>query len=121
MSSFVYLLEMVVQTLEGIINEPIGIYTTEQECNKWLNEAQKTFDDNVVFNVLPIELDKKPPILDISKSLTDKGIAFQLIELYNKDVFEQMVEPDGTFCYQLKGKYKSALEKIISKRFDELK
>ena len=115
---FVFILEMMIQTLDGIINEPIGVFSTEEEAQNWLEVSQDTFKtDTVVFNVIPVQMDRKPPILEISENATDKGIAYQLIELYNKDVFEQMVEPDGSFSYQLKDKYKKSMETAMSRRF----
>jgi len=122
MSDFIYILEMVVQTIDGTMNEPLGAYSSEKEAEQWLKRAQKTFvSENVVFNILPLDIDKKPPILSLSEQVKERGMIYQLIELYDRGIFEQMVEQDGSFSYQLKDKYKNSLEKIISKRFDHLK
>ena len=116
---FVYILEMMVQTIDGIMNEPIGVFTEEDDAAKWLEESKKIFtSETVVFNILPQQLDTKPPLLEITSEVKDKSVAYQLAELYDKDVFEQMVEEDGTFSYQLKSKYQNYMEKYIAKRFD---
>ena len=118
MGDYVYILEMLVQTIEGMVNEPIGVYTTEEEASKWLKEAQDVFKgDTVVINILPVQVDSRPPILEMTKSIMDKGLAYQIIELYDKDVFDQMVEEDGTFTYQLKAKHQKTLEVAMSKKF----
>jgi len=116
---FVYILEMMIQTIDGIMNEPIGVFTEEDDAAKWLEECKKIFtSETVVFNILPQQLDTKPPLLEITSEVKDKSVACQLAELYDKDVFEQMVEEDGTFSYQLKSKYQNYMEKYIAKRFD---
>ena len=89
-----------------------------RNAQEWLEKAQRGLPaDSVVFNIIPVKLDDKPPILEISDEVMDKSVAYQLFELYNKDIFEQMVDEDGNFTYQLKGKYQKGMEKIMSKRF----
>ena len=118
MSDYIYILEMTVQTIDGMINEPIGAFSTEKNAQEWLKKAQDTFvSETVIFSVLPIKMDGKPPILEISQEVIDRGVAYQLSELYNKDVFDQMVEEDGTFTYQIKRKYQSGMEKTMSRDF----
>lgn len=118
MNNYIYVLEMMVQTIDGVMNEPIGGYSTEEEAQRWLEEAQDRFtSDTVIFNIIPMKLDEKPPILEISEEVMDKGVGYQLVELYNKDIFEQMVEEDGSFTYQLKGKYQKIMEKAMSRKF----
>jgi len=118
MDDYIYILEMMVQTIDGMINEPIGAYSTEEEAQKWLEAAHDRFTaDTVVFNIIPVKLDDKPPILEFSEEMMDKSVAHQLFDLYDKDVFEQMVDEDGNFTYQLKGKYQKSMEKIMSKKF----
>ena len=117
-NDYIFILEMMIQTIDGVMNEPIGAYSTEEEAQSWLEEAQQRFTaDTVVFNVIPVKLDDKPPILEITEEVMDKSVAYQLIELYNKDIFEQMVEEDGSFTYQLKGKYQKIMEKAMSRKF----
>ena len=117
-SEYIFILEMMIQTIDGVMNEPIGAFSTEEEAQGWLEEAQQRFTaDTVVFNVIPVKLDEKPPILEITDEVMDKGVAYQLLELYNKDVFEQMVEEDGSFTYQLKSKYQRSMENAMSKKF----
>ena len=83
---------MMVQTIDGMINEPIGAYSTEEEAQKWLEAAHDRFTaDTVVFNIIPVKLDDKPPVLEFSEEMMDKSVAHQLFDLYDKDVFEQMV------------------------------
>ena len=118
MGDYIYIVEMLIQTIDGMVNEPIGAYTTEEEAVKWLKEAQETFkSDTVVMNILPLQLDRKPPMLEMTKSILDSGVAYQLVELYNKDVFDQMVEEDGSFTYQLKARYQKGMETAMSKKF----
>ena len=118
MGDYIYVLEMMIQTIDGMMNEPIGAFTTEEEAQKWLEVAHDRFTaDTVVFNVIPVKLDEKPPILEITDEVMDKGVAYQLLELYNKDIFDQMVEEDGSFTYQLKGKYQKIMEKAMSRKF----
>lgn len=116
MDDYIYILEMMVQTIDGMMNEPIGAYSTEEEAQRWLEAAHDRFtSDTVVFNIIPVKLDDKPPILELTEDFLEKGLAYQLVELYNKDVFEQMVEEDGSFTYQLKAKYQKNMESAISK------
>jgi hypothetical protein len=116
---FVYILEMMVQTIDGIVNEPIGVFTSEEDADKWMKECQDTFkSDTVIFSILPQELDAKPPLLEMTQTVHDSSVGHQLLELYNKDVFEQMIESDGSFSYQLKPKYQNCLEKYIARRID---
>ena len=118
MDNYIYVLEMMVQTIDGVMNEPIGAYSTEEDAQKWLEEAQERFkSDTVVFNIIPMKLDEKPPILEISEEVMDKGVAYQLVELYNKDVFDQMVDEKGNFTYQLKEKYQKNMESAMSRKF----
>lgn len=118
MGNYIFVLEMMIQTIDGMLNEPIGAYSTEENAQEWLEKAQQRFaSDSVVFNIIPVKLDDKPPILEISDEVMDKGVAYQLVELYNKDIFDQMVDEDGNFTYQLKGKYQKGMEKAMSKRF----
>tara|TARA_B100002019_G_scaffold293174_1_gene319143 strand:+ start:302 stop:670 length:369 start_codon:yes stop_codon:yes gene_type:complete len=118
MGDYIFILEMMVQTIDGMINEPIGAYSTEEEAQKWLEAAHDRFTaDTVVFNIIPVKLDDKPPVLEFSEEMMDKSVAHQLFDLYDKDVFEQMVDEDGNFTYQLKGKYQKSMEKIMSKKF----
>ena len=118
MGNYIYILEMVIQTIDGMINEPIGAFSTEKEAEKWLEVAHDRFTaDTVVFNILPVKLDDKPPILEISDEIMDKGVAYQLLELYNKNIFEQMVDENGNFTYQLKEKYQKGMETAMSKKF----
>ena len=118
MSDYIYILEMTIETIDGIVNEPIGAFSTEKNAQKWLKKAQDTFvSENVVLSVLPVKLDSKPPILEISEEVIDRGVGYQLTELYNKDVFDQMVEEDGTFTYQVKRKYQNSMEKTMSRDF----
>jgi hypothetical protein len=118
MGDYIYVLEMMIQTIDGMMNEPIGAFTTEEEAQKWLEVAQERFTaDTVVFNILPVKLDEKPPILEFSEEVMDKGVAYQLLDLYNKNVFEQMVDENGNFTYQLKEKYQKGMETAMSKKF----
>lgn len=115
---FVYILEMMIQTIDGVLNEPIGAFTEEEEADKWLEECKKCFSNKTTaFSILPIEMDTKPPLLEITSEISEKNIGYQLTELYNQGIFEQMVELDGSFSYQIKNKYKSCMEKVISKKF----
>lgn len=117
---FVYILEMMVQTIDGIVNEPIGVFTSEEEAGDWLKECQNTFKtETVVFSILPQQLDAKPPLLEMTQTIHDSSVGHQLVDLYHKDVFEQMIESDGSFSYQLKPKYQNCMEKYIGKRFDK--
>ena len=116
----VFLLEMVVQTATGMINEPIGAYENEEDCQKYLQEAQSVFNSSVVFNVIPMKINERPPILEIEKSRqspSDLMIGLELFELYDIGVIEQMVDENGDFSYQLSNKSQAALEKMISKNF----
>lgn len=116
MDDYIYILEMVIQTIDGMMNEPIGAYSTEEEAQKWLEAAHDRFTaDTVVFNIIPVKLGDKPPILELTEDFLEKGVANQLVELYNRDVFDQMVEEDGNFTYQLKAKYQKNMESAISK------
>ena len=118
MGDYIFILEMMINTVDGVMNEPIGAYSTEEEAQSWLEEAQQRFTaDSVVFNIIPVKLDDKPPILEITEEVMDKSVAYQLIELYNKEIFDQMVEEDGSFTYQLKGKYQKIMEKAMSRKF----
>lgn len=122
MSNVVYILEMVIESFEGIVNEPLGVYSSEEEAEKWLNESRKTFtSENIIFNIIPMKLDEKPPLLTLSKEFKQDKVGYQLLELYKGGIFNNMIEPDGSFSYQLKDKYKKYLEEMISKNFDELK
>ena len=117
-NEYIFILEMMIQTIDGVMNEPIGAFSTEEEAQTWLEEAQQRFTaDTVVFNVIPVKMDEKPPILEITDEVIDKGIAYQLAELYNKDIFDQMVEEDGSFTYQLKGKYQKIMETAMFRKF----
>ena len=117
-NDYIFILEMMINTVDGVMNEPIGAYSTEEEAQAWLEEAQQRFTaDSVVFNVIPVKLDDKPPILEITEEVMDKSVAYQLIDLYNKEIFDQMVEEDGSFTYQLKGKYQKIMETTMSKKF----
>jgi len=117
---FVYILEMVIQTVDGIVNEPIGVFSEEEDAEKWMIECQENFKSStVMFNILPYQMDVKPPLLEMTEGVMDKTVAYQLAELYDKDVFEQMVESDGTFSYQLKSKYQNCMENYIAKKFDK--
>lgn len=118
MGDYIFILEMMVQTIDGVINEPIGAYSTEEEAQKWLEAAHDRFTaETVVFNIIPVKVDDKPPILEFSEEMMDKSVAHQLFDLYDKDVFEQMIDEEGNFTYQLKEKYQKGMEKIMSKRF----
>ena len=117
-----FVLEMVIQTAGGMVNEPIGIYDTEEQANGWLEEASKVFNSTVVFNVLPVPCNVKPPILDIEKnakdSTSDLMIGMELYELYEGGIIQQMVEEDGSFSYQLSNRHQATLEKFISRGFE---
>ena len=115
---FVYILEMMIQTIDGVLNEPIGVFTDEKDADKWLKECKKCFSNKTTaFSVLPIEMDIKPPLLEMTSEISEKNIGHQLAELYNQDIFEQMIEPDGSFSYQIKDKYKSSMEKAMGRKF----
>lgn len=117
---FLYILEMMIQTIDGVMNEPIGVFTEEEEAEKWLKECKDSFSSRTTaFSVIPLGLDAKPPLLEMTKEITDKNTGHQLAELYKEGVFEQMVEPDGSFSYQIKDKYKSCMEKAMTRRFDK--
>ena len=117
-----FVLEMVIQTAGGMVNEPIGIYDTMEEANEWLEEAKQVFNSTVVFNVLPVPCNVKPPILDIegkAKNTTgDLMVGLELYELYEAGIIQQMVDEDGCFSYQLSNKHQATLEKFISKGFE---
>jgi|TARA_R100000479_G_C6293730_1_gene167591 hypothetical protein len=119
MDNYVFIVEMVIQTFEGQVNEPIGVYSTEEEASGWISKAQEMFTSGaVVFNMLPIEMDAEPPLLKLTKSFVKDTLAMQLVEMYDRDVFEQMVDEKGNFTYQLKDKYKKTMEKLMLERFD---
>ena len=100
---------MTVQTIDGMINEPIGALSTERARRMAKEGARYISSETVIFSVLPIKMDGKPPILEISEVI-DRGL-HMLSELYNKDVFDQMVEEDGTFTYQIKENIKTVWRK----------
>ena len=117
-----FILEMVVQTAGGMINEPIGIYEKEEEAQEYLEEALRIFaTPSVVFNILQVPVNIRPPILDVQKkSNVTAGIAIaaDLYTLYNDGIIEQMVDEDGSFSYQLSRKYQGTLEDFIEKGLD---
>jgi hypothetical protein len=117
-----FVLEMVIQTAGGMVNEPIGIYDTEEQASEWLEEASKVFNSTVVLNVLPVACNVKPPILDIeSKAKNTTGdlmVGLELYELYEAGIIQQMVDEDGCFSYQLSNKHQATLEKFISRGFE---
>ena len=117
-----FLLEMVVQTVGGMINEAIGIYEEEEVAQKYLEEALQIFSSpSVVFNILPVPVNVKPPIFEMTKqsgATADMAIAVDLYSLYNDGIIEQMVDEDGCFSYQLSRKYQGALEDFMGKGLD---
>lgn len=117
-----FILEMVVQTAGGMINEPIGIYEKEEEAQEYLEEALRIFaTPSVVFNILQVPVNIRPPILDVQKKsnvTADIAIAADLYTLYSDGIIEQMVDEDGSFSYQLSRKYQGTLEDFIEKGLD---
>ena len=82
---------MMIQTIDGVLNEPIGAFTEEEEADKWLEECKKCFSNNTTaFSILPIEVDTKPPLLEITSEISEKNIAYQLTELYNQGIRGKM-------------------------------
>lgn len=114
-----FLLEMIIDTGEAVICEPVGVYSSFEMANKYLDQIHLMLsvasDKNVVLNILKFNLDEKPEMLK-EKGLLKNVIGEQLYSLYTSNVFEQMVESDGSFSYQLTSKYKQLLEKIIGQQ-----
>lgn len=113
-----YLLEMIVENDDAIICEPLGIYSNFDIAHKYLEKIHAMISlesgKEVVLNVLKFNLDDMPHIMESKNSLKNI-MAEQLYSLYTSNVFEQMIDTDGSFSYQLTNKYKELLEKVISK------
>ena len=118
-----YLLEMIITCKNTTVCEPLGIYNDIKLCERYSKEIQKKFNrknEDIVVNILPMMLNGIPPLLvDDVFIEVDNTQGKKLYELYKDDVFEQMVEPDGSFSYQVKEKYKNKLEKLISSGYNK--
>jgi len=113
----VYILELVVSTKNGdYVNEPIGVYSSEEKANFFMRKAIRGFESKAECNILPVFLDEAPPILEYVKEAKEDAVNEVLYSLYEAGAFEQMVEPDGSFSYNLKKDFQSSLEKTISRR-----
>jgi hypothetical protein len=107
----------VVETIHnGYVNEPIGIYSSEEKADFYSKKVTENFESKAECNILPIFLDEPPPILEFVKESKQDAVNEVLYSLYEAGAFEQMVEPDGSFSYSLKKGFQSSLEKIISRR-----
>jgi len=113
----VYILEIVINTQHnGYVNEPIGVYSSEEKADFFMRKAISGFESKVECNILPVFLDEAPPILEYVKEAKEDAVNEVLYSLYEAGAFEQMVEPDGSFSYSLKKDFQSSLEKTISRR-----
>ena len=36
MGNYIFVLEMMIQTIDGMLNEPIGAYSTEENAQEWI-------------------------------------------------------------------------------------
>ena len=116
-SKAVYILEIIINTEHnGYVNEPIGVYSSKEKADLHMRKAMSSFEDNVQCNVLPVFLDEPPPILEFVKESKQDAVNEVLYSLYEAGAFEQMVEPDGSFSYNLKKDFQTNLEKTISRR-----
>lgn len=117
-----YLLEMIIDNEDTVVCEPIGIYSSFDLANKYLDKVHGLLavasNKTVVLNVLKFDLDDKPQVLE-NKTVLNDVIAEQLYSLYSSNILEQMIDTDGTFSYQLTKKYKKLLEKVIDKQQDD--
>ena len=109
-----YLLEILVTGKDKVVCEPLGIYTSYKKAEKYLDMIERTLpkSSSSLLNIIPFDPDEEPSILKLRKSARQR-IAADLLSLYQDEVFEQMVETDGTFSYVLGAKYKKILEKAI--------
>lgn len=109
-----YLLEILITGKDRVICEPLGIYTTYRKAEKYLDLIERTLPQsgNSMLNIIPFDPDEEPAILKMRKTSRQR-IADDLLILYKEEVFEQMVEVDGSFSYVLSAKYKKILEKAI--------
>lgn len=113
----VYILEIVINTQHsGYVNEPIGVYSSKEEAELHMRNTVDGFGTNVECNILPVFLDEPPPILEFVKEAKQDSVDEVLYSLYEAGAFEQMVEPDGSFSYNLNKEFQSNLEKTISRR-----
>jgi len=109
-----YLLEILVTGKDKIVCEPLGIYTSYRKAEKYLDLIDKTLpkSGSSMLNIIPFDPDEEPSILKMRKT-SRKRIAEDLLSLYKDEVFQQMVETDGTFSYVVSPKYQKLLEKAI--------
>ncbi len=118
-----YLLEMIISTKNTTVCEPLGVYKDIKLCERYSKEIQEKYKDtnkDVVINILQMNLNGVPSLLVDDYFLkVDNKQDKKLYELYKDDVFEQMVESDGSFSYQIKEKYKNKLEKQISSNYNK--
>ena len=109
-----YLLEILVTGKDKVVCEPLGIYTSYKKAEKYLDMIERTLpkSSSSLLNIIPFDPDEEPSILKLRRSARQR-IAADLLSLYQDEVFEQMVETDGSFSYVLSTKYKKILEKAI--------
>ena len=81
---------------------------------QYLDMIERTLpkSSSSLLNIIPFDPDEEPSILKLRKSARQR-IAADLLSLYQDEVFEHMVETDGSFSYVLSTKYKKILEKAI--------
>jgi len=118
----VYLLEMLISTSDRIVSEPLGVYDTLRKAKSHLSKIEKIRPEteSISFNILRFEMNDKPSILKM-KEIAMQYCGEELFSMFQQGMLEQMVEPDGSFSYVVTGKFKSALEKAITRFHSELK
>lgn len=109
-----YLLEILVTGKDKVVCEPLGIYTSYKQAEKYLDLVEDMMPEKSksLLNIIPFDPDEEPAIIKLKKS-NKKSIKESLLNLYKDEAFEQMVEPDGSFSYMLNKKHKTVLEKAI--------
>ena len=107
-------LEILVTSKDRVVCEPLGIYTTYKKAEQYLDLVEKSLPSktSTMLNIIPFDPDEEPAVLKLKKT-NRKNTEESLLNLYKDEAFEQMVEPDGSFSYMLKEKYKAFLEKAI--------
>ena len=54
---YIYVLEMMIQTIDGMMNEPIGAFTTDDEAQKWRKLLKRVYR-RYRCQYIPVKLDE---------------------------------------------------------------
>jgi len=113
---YIYAIMLVVSNKdESFSTEPVGVYTSMEDAKVYLKQLDDlAFKNNCVFDIIELELNKKPAIIDALKILKEQiiqRVEENVFELMKRGYVDQLVGDDGHFYYTITESGKKYLEK----------